>query len=145
MKKQNLHLLSKNTELSKNLDLVSKKNEELTKELLVTKTEAENGMRWTSSSILLDNIHRNRTSERHGIGLDKTNPQVKNPNIDCLCMHCGLVGHKSHDCQRKQTAHNKNLKSLRKPHHEKTNEQKQIPTVKSLPRWARKKSYSSIF
>ena len=87
MKKQNLHLLSKNTELSKNLDLVSKKNEDLTKDLLVTKTEAENGMRWTSSSILLDNIHRNRTSERYGIGFDNTNPQVKNLNIDCLCMH----------------------------------------------------------
>ena len=139
LEKQNLHLLSKNIELSKKLDLVTKRSETLSKELLVTKTEGENGMRWTRSSILLDNIHKNRSSKRHGIGFDKTSSQVKKkPNIDCLCMHCGPVGHKSHDCQRKQTAHNKNLKSLRKPHHEKTNEQKQIPTVKSLPRWARK-------
>ena len=138
LEKQNLHLLSKNTELSKNLDLVTKRNESLSKELLVTKNEEENGMRWTRSSILLDNIHKNRTSERHGIGFDRTSSQVKNPNIDCLCMHCGLVGHKSHDFQRKQTAHYKNLKSVRKPHHEKLNEQKQIPTVKSLPRWARR-------
>ena len=137
LEKQN-HLLSKNTELSKNLDLVTKRNEALTKKLLVTKIEAENGMRWTRSSILLDNIHKNRTSERLGIDFDRTSPQVKYPNIDCLCMHCGLVGHKIHDCQRKQTAHNKNLKSLRKPHHEKTNEQKQIPKVKPLPRWSRK-------
>ena len=79
LEKQNLHLLFKNTELSKNLDLVSKKNEDLTKDLLVTKTEAENGMRRTMSSILLNNIHRNRTSERHGIGFYKTNPQVKIP------------------------------------------------------------------
>ena len=53
-------------------------------------------------------------------------------------MHCGLVGHKSHDCQNKQTAHKKNLKSLRKPHHDKPNEQKQIFIDKSLPRWARR-------
>ena len=138
LKKQNLHILSKNTELSKNLHLVTKRNEALSKELLVTKNEEETGMRWTRSSILLDNIHKNRTSERHGIGFYRTSSQVKNPNIDCLCMHCGLVGHKSHDCQRKQTAHNKNLKYLRKPHHEKTNEQKQIPTIKFLPRWARR-------
>ena len=89
LEKQNLHLLSKNTKLSKNLDLVTKRNETLSKELLVTKTEAENGMRWTRSSILLDNIHKNRTSERPGIGFDKTSPQVKNPNIDCLCMTVG--------------------------------------------------------
>ena len=118
--------------------MVTKRNEALSKELLVTTTEAENGMRWTRSSILLDNIHKNRTSERHGIGFYRTSSQVKNPNIDCLCMHCGLEGHKSHDFQRKQTAHNKNLKSLRKPHHDKPNEQKQIPTDKSLPRLARR-------
>ena len=118
--------------------MVSKKNEELTKELLVTKTVAKNGMRWIRSCILLGNIHKNRSLERHGIGFDRTSPQVKNPNIDCLCMHCGLVGHKSYDCRRKFTAHNNNLNSLRKPHHEKTNEQKQFPTAKSLPRWARK-------
>ena len=138
LEKQNLHLLSKNTKLSKNLELVTKRNETLSKELLVTKTEAENGMRWTRSSILLDSIHKNRTFEKHGIGFDRTSSQVKNPNIDCLCMHCGLVGHKSHDCQKKQTAHNKNLKSLRKPHHDKPNEQKQIPTDNSLPRLARR-------
>ena len=118
--------------------MVTKRNEALSKELLVTKTEAENGMRWTRSSILLENMHKNRTSEKHGIGFDRTSSQVKNPNIDCLCMHCGLEGHKSHNCQRKQTAHNKNLKSLRKLHHEKSIEQKQIPKVKSLPRWARR-------
>ncbi|XP_069145867.1 COP1-interactive protein 1-like [Solanum lycopersicum] len=54
LEKQNLHLLSENTELSENLELVSKRNEELTKELLVPKTEAENGMRWTRSFILLN-------------------------------------------------------------------------------------------
>nr|XP_025887992.1 uncharacterized protein LOC112941868 [Solanum lycopersicum] len=90
LEKQNLHLLSKNTKLSKNLELVIKRNETLSKELLVTKTEAENGMRWTRSSILLDNIHNNRTFEKHGIGFDRTSSQGKNPNIDCLCMHCGL-------------------------------------------------------
>ena len=41
LEKQNLHLLSKNTKLSKNLDLITKKNEALSKELLVTKTEAK--------------------------------------------------------------------------------------------------------
>jgi len=124
LEKQNLYLLSKNAKLSKNLDLITKRKEALSKALLVTKIEAENGMRWTRSSILLDNMHKNRTFEKHGIGFDRTSSQVKNPKIDCLCMHCGLEGHKSHDCQRKQTAHNKNLKSLRKPHHEKPNEQK---------------------
>ena len=79
LEKQNLHLLSKNTKLSKNLDLITKRNESLSKELLVTKTEAENGMRWTRSSILLDNIHKNRTSETHGIGFNRTSSQVKNP------------------------------------------------------------------
>ena len=138
LEKQNLHLLSKNTKLSKNLELVIKRNETLSKELLVTKIEAENEMRWTRSSILLDNIHKNRTFEKHGIGFYRTSSQVKIPNIDCLCMHCGLVGHKSHDCQKKQTAHNKNMKSLRKLHHDKPNEQKQISIDKSLPRWARR-------
>ena len=137
MKKKSSFIIKK-TELSKNLELVSKRNRELTKELLVTKTEAENGMRWTTSSILLDNIHKSLTSERHGIGFDRTSPQVKYPNIDCLCIHCGLVGHQSYDCRRKLIAHNKSLNSMRKPHHEKTNEQKQISTIKSLPIWALK-------
>ena len=57
LEKQNLHLLSKNTKLSKNLDLVTKRNETLSKELLVTKTEAENGMRWTRSSIPVSYTH----------------------------------------------------------------------------------------
>nr|XP_010319962.1 uncharacterized protein LOC104647085 [Solanum lycopersicum] len=75
LEKQNLHHLSKNTELRKNLELVTKRNEALSKELLVTKTEAENGMRWTRSSILLDNIQKNRTSGKHGIGFDRTSSQ----------------------------------------------------------------------
>nr|XP_010322045.1 uncharacterized protein LOC101268110 [Solanum lycopersicum] len=75
LEKQNLHLLSKNAKLSKNLDLITKRNEALSKELLVTKIEAENGMRWNRSSILLDNMHKNRTSEKHGIGFDRTSSQ----------------------------------------------------------------------
>ena len=58
LEKQNLHLLSKNTELSKNLDLASKRNEELTKELLVTKTEAENEIRWTGPPYCLQHSQK---------------------------------------------------------------------------------------
>ena len=57
LEKQN-HLLSKNTELSKNLDLVTKRNETLTKELLVTKTEAENEIRWTGPPYCLQHSQK---------------------------------------------------------------------------------------
>lgn len=93
-------------------------------------------MRWTRFSILLDNIHKSQTSKKHGIGFDKRNFQVKNPNIDCLCMHCGLMGHKSYDCHKKLVAHKNNLNSLSKPHSEKVREQ--VPTTKPLPNGLRK-------
>ncbi|KAG5604259.1 hypothetical protein H5410_025751 [Solanum commersonii] len=135
LEKQNHRLLSKITELNKNLDSMTKKNEELNKELHMSKAEAENSMRWTRSSILLDNIHKSQTSTKHGIGFDK-NSQVKNPNIDCLCVHCGFTGHKSYECHRKLTAYENNLTYLRKPHPKRVT--KQIPNTKPLPRWARK-------
>ncbi|KAG5604913.1 hypothetical protein H5410_026405, partial [Solanum commersonii] len=71
LEKQNHRLLSKITELNKNLDSMTKKNEELNKELHMSKAEVENSMRWTRSSILLDNIHKSQTSTKHGIGFDK--------------------------------------------------------------------------
>lgn len=80
---------------------MTKRNEELNKELHMTKAEAENGMRWTRSSMLLDNIYKSQTSERHGIDFDKSNFQVKIPYIDCLCLHCVLMRHKSYDCHKK--------------------------------------------
>ncbi|KAG5632799.1 hypothetical protein H5410_004516 [Solanum commersonii] len=69
--KQNHHFLSKITEISNNLDSMTKRNEELNKELHMTTAKAENSMRWTTSSILLDNSRP--TSARHGIGFDKKN------------------------------------------------------------------------
>ena len=51
-------------------------------------------------------------------------------------MHCGFAGHKSYDCHKKLAAHKDNLNSLRRSHFEKVIEQ--IPTVKPLPRLARK-------
>jgi len=135
LEKQNHRLLSKITELNKNLDSMTKRNEELNKELHMSKAEAENSMRWTRSSILLDNIHKSQTSTKHGIGFDK-NSQVKNPNIDCLCVHCAFTGHKSYDCHRKLTAYENNLTYLRKPHPKRVT--KQIPNTKPLPRWAKK-------
>lgn len=50
---------------------MTKKNEELSKELHMTKTEAENGMRQTRCSMVLNNIHKSQTSVSHGIGLIK--------------------------------------------------------------------------
>ena len=91
IEKQNIHLLSKNAKLSKNLDLITKRKEALSKELLVTKIEAENGMRWTRFSILLDSIHKNRTIEKHGIGFDRTSSQVKKSQHR-LFMHALWIG-----------------------------------------------------
>ena len=89
-------------------------------------------MRWNRSSIILDSLHKSQSSSRHGIGFSET----KNPNIECLCSHCGLTGHKSHACDKKQIAHQKKISFLRKS--QKKTDPEPGSTPKVLPRWARK-------
>jgi len=108
------------------------RNEDLQKKLHMTKMEAEHNMRWTRSSILLDCIKKGQSSTRHEIGFSET----KNPNIDCLCSHCGLTGRKSYACNKKQTSYKNNLTFLQKT--QKGKIMKPIPTPKFLPLWAKK-------
>ena len=95
-------------------------------------------MRWNMSSIILDSLHKSQSSSRHGIGFSET----KNPNIDCLCSHCGLTGHKSHACVKKQIAHQKKFSFLRKI--QKKTDPEPVSTSKVLPRWAKKFSYTPL-
>ena len=103
LEQQNCSLLNKQVELEKDLNSSFLKNQALQKKLNTTEQEAEKSMRWNRSSIILDSLHKSQSSSRHGIGFSET----KNSNIDCLCSHCGLTGHKSHACDKKQIAHQK--------------------------------------
>ena len=51
-------------------------------------------------------------------------------------LSCGLTGHKSHACDKKQIAHQKKYSFLRKS--QKKTDPKPGSTSKVLPRWARK-------
>ncbi|KAK4706754.1 hypothetical protein R3W88_033718 [Solanum pinnatisectum] len=132
LEQQNCLLHNNLEELNKEFNSIIVKNEDLQKKLHITKMEAEHNMRWTRSSILLDSIQKNQSTTRRGIGFSKTN----NPNIDCLCSHCGLTGPKSYACYKKQTAHKKIFIFVQRI--QKENKTKPISTQKNLPSWGKK-------
>ncbi|KAG5590067.1 hypothetical protein H5410_040581 [Solanum commersonii] len=87
LEQQNCLLQKELVELNIELNSIIVKNEDLQNKLHVTKMEAEHNMRWTRSSILLDSIQKGQSTTKHGIGFY----EAKNPNIECLCSHCGLT------------------------------------------------------
>lgn len=133
---QQICLLQKElVELNKELNSIIVKNENLQNKFHMTKMETEHNMRWTRSSILLDSIQKGQSTTKHRIGFY----EAKNPNIDCLCSHCGLTGHKSYACNKKQTAHKNNFGFVQNTEKvPKGNNSKQTPTPKTLPLWARR-------
>ncbi|KAK4707041.1 hypothetical protein R3W88_033401 [Solanum pinnatisectum] len=109
LEKQNHYLQNKLKELSNNLQSMIKRNEDLQAKLHTTKMEVEHSMRRTKSSIIYDSIQKSQSSTKHGIGFDKASSKTKNPNIVCLCSHCGLTRHKSYACIKKLITHINNL------------------------------------
>ena len=138
LEQQNCFLLNKQVELEKDLNSSILKNQALQKKLNTTEQKAENSMRWNRSSIILDSLHKSQSSTRHRIGFT----EIKNPNIDRLCSHCGLTGHKSHACDKKQISHHKKFSFLRK--NQKKSDPEHVSTSKVLPRWAKKFSYITL-